>query len=259
MAAGVIFDRSVSKRGPGLLCVPVQARDASGALAKVARAGALADLVELRLDLIPSPPVEVLVKASPVPVIATVRSRGEGGAAEGAAGTTVDLLLRALKAGAAYVDVELGLPGKMRRILVQEAGPHRVVLSRHMTGRTPSREALIALLERMTGESPAVVKIVCRARRAGDAFRVLSLVPRARARGIGVSAFCMGERARASRILSLRLGATLGYASLDEGDGTAEGQIPIRLMRRMLAPLRDRPFRTPSGLSLDAGTKEATP
>jgi 3-dehydroquinate dehydratase type I len=219
-----------------MICVSVQAHDTPSAMEKIARAGVLADLVELRLDLICGPQAEVLVAASKVPVIATVRSRREGGRGMGLH-RTMDLLMRARGAGAAYVDVEFGLPKEARRTLIREAGPGRVVLSSHMTGTTPPSAALKNLLDRMACEDAAIIKIVTRACGPEDPVRVLSLIPKARAMGIGISAFCMGWKGMLSRILSLRLGATLGYAALDERDKTAEGQIPVRLMRLVLERL----------------------
>jgi 3-dehydroquinate dehydratase type I len=233
----------------GLLCVPVQARDTNTARGKILRAGAWADLVELRLDRIGRPNVDALVSISEVPVIATVRSRGEGGAETRGPDRTADLLLHARRAGAAYVDVEFGLPRDIRRTLLREVGPHRVILSCHVTDRTPPMTDLMDLLERMAEEGAAIIKIVCRARRCEDNRNILSLVPEAQARGVGISAFCMGREGMVSRILSLRLGATLGYASLDERDATAEGQIPIRLMRLMLQPPQHPPR---AGLSASA-------
>ncbi len=220
----------------GLLCIPIQARDTNTARHKIVHAGAWADLVELRLDRIGRPNVDALVSISEVPVIATVRSREEGGEDARDPVRTADLLLRARSAGAAYVDVEFGLPRDIRRTLLREVGRHRVILSCHVTDRTPPMTDLMDLLERMAGEGAAIIKIVCRARCCEDNRNILSLVPEARARGVGVSSFCMGREGMVSRILSLRLGATLGYASLDERDATAEGQIPIRLMRLMLGP-----------------------
>lgn len=219
-----------------MIVVSVKAHDTPSAMEKIARAGALADLVELRLDLISGPRVEALVSASKVPVMATVRSRREGGAGIGL-NRTMDLLVRARGAGAAYVDVEFGLPKDARRTLIREAGPDRVVLSSHITESTPPTSALKDLLHRMAREDAAMVKVVTRACRPEDAVRVLSLVPWARAMGIGISAFCMGWKGMLSRILSLRLGATLGYAALDEHDKTAEGQLPVRFMRLVLERL----------------------
>ena len=225
--------------GQGLLCVSVQAPNTNAALKKIARAGAVADLVELRLDLIPKADLETLVRFSPVPVIATVRSRREGGAGNGRIRETVSLLLRALEAGAACVDVEMALPGEVRREMIRMAGPERVILSRHIMDRTPSSHILSRILERMAALRPAVIKIVCYAYAPEDNQRVLALIPRARSMGLGISAFCMGRTGAMSRLRSLRMGATLGYAALSIAEATADGQIPIQDMRRLLE--RSRP------------------
>ncbi|MGM0664366.1 MAG: type I 3-dehydroquinate dehydratase [Thermodesulfobacteriota bacterium] len=222
------------RHGKGRLVVSVGGGDQASAMERIARAGALADLVELRLDLMADPRPEKLVPASPVPVIATVRTRTEGGAWEHGVSGCSDLLLRSLGAGARYVDVEYGFPERLRREIMKEAGAGRVILSHHTPTGTPSRKFLIPLLEAMAQEHPAVIKIVCHARTASDTLHVLSLVPRARAEGLGVSAFCMGRAGRTSRLCSLLLGASLGYSALEEGEATAEGQIPILEMRRML-------------------------
>lgn len=220
--------------GQGLLCVPVQAPNTNEALGRIARAGVLADLVELRLDLIPDADIGALVRASPVPVIATVRSRQEGGAAHGPASETVSQLLRALKAGAAYVDVEMGLPREARQEIVRRAGPERILLSRHAVDGTPSSSALTGLLERMAALRPAIIKIVCLACAPEDSLRVLALIPRARSMGIGISAFCMGRTGSMSRVHSLRMGAVLGYAALSAAETNTDGQIPVQDMRRIL-------------------------
>jgi len=223
----------------GLLCVCVQAPNTKTAMKKVVQAGAVADLVELRLDLIPKADIETLVRFSPVPVIATVRSRGEGGAGNGHSSETVSLLLRALEAGAACVDVEMALPREVRREMIRMAGPERVILSRHIVDGTPSSHILNSLLERMAALRPAVIKIVCRACAPEDNHRVLALIPRARSMGLGITAFCMGRMGAMSRLRSLRMGATLGYAAMSAVEATADGQIPIEDMRRLLK--RSRP------------------
>ncbi len=72
---------------------------------------AVADLVELRLDLLPDgldeEGVRRWVRACPRPVLATVRSRGEGGRFGGTPEAAARLLAVAAGAGAAVVDVEV--------------------------------------------------------------------------------------------------------------------------------------------------------
>lgn len=71
---------------------------------------AYADLVELRLDLLPDiegdDALARWIAASPRAVIATVRSRAEGGAFDGAPEAAARRLEAAARAGAAWIDVE---------------------------------------------------------------------------------------------------------------------------------------------------------
>ncbi len=205
--------------------------------------------MEIRFDLISDARPEELIQASSLPVIATVRTRREGGAWDHSDAACADLLLRTLDAGAAYLDVELGLHETLRKEITTQAGPGRVILSRHAIRKTPSNPVLVGLLEEMAAERPAVVKIVCHARAASDARRVLALVPRGRPLGVGVSAFCTGPAGRASRWLSLLLGASLCYTSAAEGEATAEGQIPVGDMRRRILKVFSHRRFEPGGSS----------
>jgi shikimate 5-dehydrogenase/shikimate kinase len=69
-----------------------------------------ADLVELRFDLLlgdaTSTSVAAWIEASPRPVLATVRSRAEGGAFDVGADAAARLLEEAARAGAAWIDAE---------------------------------------------------------------------------------------------------------------------------------------------------------
>ncbi len=86
-----------------------------------------ADVIEIRFDLLldrdPDLAVASWVAASPRPVLATVRSRAQGGAYTGSPEDAAALLRKAAEAGAAWVDVEarvaphLGaLPDGVRRV-----------------------------------------------------------------------------------------------------------------------------------------------
>lgn len=69
-----------------------------------------ADLVELRLDLLdlgaPGQGLATWIAAAPRPVVATLRSRAQGGAFEGTPAEAARLLEAAAQAGAAWLDVE---------------------------------------------------------------------------------------------------------------------------------------------------------
>ena len=65
-----------------------------------------ADLCELRLDLMPGAGLARLLQAPPLPVLATVRTKAEGGGWDGDDAARFRLLGEACRLGAAWVDVE---------------------------------------------------------------------------------------------------------------------------------------------------------
>ena len=79
-----------------------------------------------------------------------------------------------------------------------------------------------------------ITKIVTRAETWGDNLRVLELIPKARDMGTQIIALCMGPMGRISRVFSLLLGGYLTFASLEEGQESATGQIPVAEMKSLL-------------------------
>ncbi|MBW1680878.1 MAG: type I 3-dehydroquinate dehydratase [Deltaproteobacteria bacterium] len=221
-----------------MICVSITARDTPEALAKIHRAEPVADLMELRLDLMETFDVEALVAATQKPVIATYRSRKEGGAGRAGYAERVRILTGAAAAGARWIDVEFSMPLEFRREIAKRRGESGLLISCHLRNGTPSRQALEERLRRMAAGGAHGVKIVSMAREPEDNLRVLSLIPLARRLGTEVVAFCLGELGRPSRVLSPLLGASFTFASLDPGEETAPGQLPLEETRWILEKLR---------------------
>ncbi|MCD6306813.1 MAG: type I 3-dehydroquinate dehydratase [Deltaproteobacteria bacterium] len=213
------------------ICVSIAARDTAEALNKMARAETLADVIELRLDLMESFDMKQLVGSTTKPILAAYRTKGQGGAGnEEAAGPC---LMEAVEAGANFVDVEWGLPPGYREAIMKHPGRPRIVLSNHILDRTPPFAELRRLLEEMTDGGPDLVKIVPRAGKWEDNFQVLKLIPLALATHREIIAFCMGPLGRVSRILCPLMGGYMTFAALDSGEESAPGQIPASDMRRV--------------------------
>jgi len=220
-----------------MICIPILSRNQDEALRKMERASPLADVIEIRLDTMESFDLRGMVESSLKPVLVTYRSRKEGGLGSADHETVVRYLTLALEAGAAFVDLEYGLPPGTRKRILRDRGESRVVLSSHLPDGTPSREKLEALLRDMVATGADIVKIVTRATRPEDNLRVLELIPAAKNLNAQIIAFCMGPLGRISRIACTVLGGTLTFAALEEGEESAEGQIPAKEMRRMLENL----------------------
>jgi len=220
-----------------MICIPILSRNQEEALRKMEKASPLADVIEIRMDTMESFDLGTMVESSLKPVLVTYRSRKEGGFGSADHETVVHYLTLALEAGAAFVDLEYSLPHESRKRILRDRGKSRVVLSSHLPGGTPSREKLEALLRDMVATGADIVKIVTRATRPEDNLRVLELIPTALNLHAEIIAFCMGAPGRISRVACTVLGGFLTFAALEEGEESAEGQIPAKEMRRMLDSL----------------------
>ena len=154
-------------------------------------------------------------------------------------------LIRAIEAGARYVDVEIEAQKQMSKRVRQAAHENGTVFIRsyHDFEGTDSLEALKAIVEKCVYHGADMVKVVTTARSQADVERVMSLYSwchEEKASGNdkigaladgGLIAFCMGEEGRLSRLECLRHGAPYTYAALSEDEAAAPGQWAASDMR----------------------------
>lgn len=204
------------------LLVAALGRGTNAALAAAAPGvDARVPAVELRLDALgEAPDLAALRAAFPGrTLLATLRSRAEGGRFAGTAREAASLLGAALDAGFDLADVELGLGGSELLGLPRE----RVVVSAHDFGGVPADlEDRAARLE-ATGARYA--KLVVTAHGLDDALRLLRLQASRGAAG-RLAAFGMGEAGLVTRALTPYLGASLSFGAALPGEATAPGQLP---------------------------------
>lgn len=221
-----------------MFCIPIVSRNTKEALRKIAVAEPLADMLEIRLDGMDIFDIEEILRAASKPVVVTYRSKREGGKGGADPDTHTSYLLTAIKRGADVVDVELSLPGECRKKIIDTRGRSQIIISTHRNHGTPSRRDLERIFRDCTGTGGDIVKIVTRAEAWGDNFRLLELIPRAHDLGVKIIAFCMGREGRISRIVSHLMGSYLTFASLEEGEESAEGQLPIKRMKEIIDILK---------------------
>ena len=163
-------------------------------------------------------------------------------------------LIRAIEAGARYVDVEIEAQKQMSKRVRQAAHENGTVFIRsyHDFEGTDSLEALKAIVEKCVYHGADMVKIVTTAYSEADVEKVMSLYEwcsteaekgneriGALADG-GLIAFCMGEAGRQSRLECLKHGSPYTYAALNAEEAAAPGQWPTAEMRK--AVYGDFPF-----------------
>ncbi len=218
-----------------MICIPIIARDTAEAVEKIARANPLADLLELRLDVMESFSLADMIQEASKPVIVTYRSKKEGGHSFGDDETRARHLLSAIENKADYVDLEYNMPPDLRDQILQNRRESRIISSVHVLDSTPSTEELKRMLNGLAETGADIVKIVTLAQQLEDNLRVMDLIPIATEMGLKIIALCMGEKGRISRVASLLFGGYLTFASLGKGQESADGQIPVKEMRGILA------------------------
>ena len=232
-----------------MICTTIINKDFQGILAALERC----EMAEIRLDSCNLSMKEIDdVFSSDVPLVATCRiaevmaneaslqdpSLTEQSREIKAMHIAERRLVRAIEAGARYVDVEIEAQKQMSKRVRNAAHESGTVFIRsyHDFTDTASVEELRAMVEKCRYHGADIVKLVTTAHSQDDVDRVMSLYSwcsteaaggvEALADG-GLIAFCMGEAGRDSRIEALAKGAPYTYAALTADEAAAPGQWPM--------------------------------
>lgn len=153
-------------------------------------------------------------------------------------------LIRAIEAGARYVDVEIEAQKHMSKRVRSAAHENGTVFIRsyHDFEGTDSLEALKAIVEKCVYHGADIVKLVTTAASQDDVDRVLAIYDWCKAEKDrigaladgGLIAFCMGEHGKQSRLDCLKKGAPYTYAAYSEDESAAPGQWPAEKMAKAL-------------------------
>ncbi len=206
------------------------------------------DMLEWRLDLscrkagtdAVANGLSHLADSNRLPVLVTNRPVREGGSFDGRESARLDILLRAVDAGAEWVDLEHDVP--QEAIDACQSKGAKVVLSLHDFGATPGPVALRDLARRLASRRPDAIKIVTLAKHPEDNLRVLELIAFAREECTTPAiAFCMGPLGKWSRAVCVLLGSPWTYVRLSGLGAAAPGQLTAQEMHQLLTALRGDP------------------
>ncbi|MEI6338866.1 MAG: type I 3-dehydroquinate dehydratase [Verrucomicrobiota bacterium] len=171
------------------------------------------DAVEVRVDILPRPPLPAELSVLSHPVILTVRRFDEGGARPLADTTRLALYLELLPAAAA-VDLEIKSLRALREVV---AATHRtgkpLILSHHDFLATPTLARLRTLAARARDGGADIVKIATTTETPADIARLLTLLDESTT---PLAVMGMGTLGRAARLLFARAGSVLNYGWLDK-------------------------------------------
>ena len=214
------------------ICVSILPKNNLEALSLIERAEkAQANLIEVRLDCFEaSRNLSELVKSTKVPLIATNKLLIEKGFYAGTETERQQTLLNAAKNGFEYVDVNLSSPKHKETIEKLKLLSAKPIVSYHKFDGALSVCEMETVLEKEIAGGAIVCKIVTAAKKIEDNLAVLNFVSSMSSKAKLVC-FCMGEQGKISRLLSPMFGAFFTFASLEQGNETASGQMTVQEMR----------------------------
>jgi 3-dehydroquinate dehydratase-1 len=194
-----------------------------------ARAKRLADIFELRIDLLGSHETAAVarwsegVRAENVPLIATVRSTEEGGGAT----LSDDDRMRLFETVLPHVDaldIEHRAAIRDGVIALAHRAAKKVIVSHHDFAGTPSDRDLLGIVEEAKEAGADLVKLAAAAQSFRDVERLFGVLVSQRSKHI--VAISLGAHGTASRVFFPLFGSLLTYAFLHEA--VAPGQLSLQ-------------------------------
>jgi len=147
------------------------------------------------------------------------------------------MLKAAISAGAGYVDIEYECTPGFREEMVEFAHKNEcdVIISYHNYDCTPEIDVLENIMNSCFAMGADVAKIATMVNVNRDNSKILSLY-HAPGRLVSIG---MGELGKISRIISPFLGAEFTYASADDCDPTAPGQIKYSKLNEFILKIQE--------------------
>ena len=208
------------------ICVSLTEETTERTIDRMVDLALVADLFEIRGDLILDLDLLTLLRAKTKPLVFTCRPTQEGGRFGESEARRRTLLLEAAKRGFEWVDVEFR--SDFLDVMLEKSGSGLIV-SWHDLDGVPGD--LDGLYSRMCERGADVVKIAVTPRSVEDVGRLLAFAERtSRAGGVPLVAIAMGPLGIPTRVLAGRYGAPFTYASAAAGAEAAPGQLEAGLM-----------------------------
>lgn len=185
------------------------------------------ELAEIRIDLcrFNNEEVREVFSKSPAKLIATCRP------VDMTTERQKELLMIAIEAGAAMVDIEIEAEDNYKRELIAFARLHqcKVIVSYHNYMKTPETSILKRIIDECLLAGADLAKIATLATSPVDAARLISLYETDQP----ILVLGMGEYGKITRVASTLLGSPFTFAAMDEKSATAPGQLTRESLQKV--------------------------
>ena len=210
------------------LCVSLTEPTSAAIIDRMADLADLADLFEVRGDLVMDLDLLAILRSRTKPILFTCRSASEGGRWSDTETRRRMTLLEAVKRGFDYVDVEYR--SDFMDVAVEKSG-HGLVVSYHDLEGTP--QDLEELYAAMVRRGADVVKLAVTPAGLADVARLLALAAKVANGGKRpLIALALGPQGILTRVLAGRFAAPFTYACAAPGAEAGSGQLSADVMAR---------------------------
>jgi 3-dehydroquinate dehydratase / shikimate dehydrogenase len=213
-----------------LLIVPIIGPSYDDVVAQITQAQTLADIIEMRWDLIDSDVVSRFsscIRCNILPMIFTIRHHDHGGMWDDSEDARLSLFLILLRYTPEYIDCEYDAGIVLKGITREKDSETKLIVSYHNMKSTPQDLDALLLLMREAAPGGDIFKVATYAVSSCDALRMISFAQKAPGPFIGV---CMGEKGAVTRVSAPMMRCWGTYAALGKGKATAEGQMTAEEM-----------------------------
>ncbi len=232
--AGLAFGAGLPK-----ICVPLTAGDLPGLERELAAAAALpADLFEWRLDCFQGDPASglaLLREKARLPLLATLRTKGQGGAADPSPQKYEAQLLDLLgQGGFQLLDIEFSWGRETVSRLIRAAHEKGVgvIVSHHDFQKTPDAAPMVELLREMKSLGADLPKLAVTPRFPGDVLALMEATLETSETLGPVVTMSMGALGRLSRVSGGLTGSCMTFGA--GASASAPGQIPAARLSELL-------------------------
>ena len=202
-----------------MICVPITASSVGEAIKDSREASKVADLIELRLDLIKDVDenkLGTLLGDKNKKIIVTDRKK------------RLRLIEKAIELRADFVDLDISMGEKAIKKIIKDKKDAKVIVSFHDFKKT-DKEEINNKIKKIKKLKPDIIKIATFAECINDNIIIFDLIRKNK--GKKIIAMCMGDKGEVSRVLAPIFGSFLTFGSLEKGKESAPGQIEAKVLR----------------------------
>lgn len=211
-----------------MLCIVIKGPTFQEAHEQISKALTYADLVELRLDCFTSldlDALKILCSHFSIPMIFTLRSQIQGGNFRQSEEKRLTAIRNLIELKPHYLDLETHVPPSFIDEISSQHPEIKLILSYHNFSETP--ENLEEIYQEMVKVPASFYKMALAARSCIDALRLICWAKKSDNKLIAIS---IGPLGQISRILSKVRECPITYATLEEEQESALGQLSAKIL-----------------------------